>query len=181
MAVLVCLLADGVVRGHVFRKYSGNRKPGEAPVPCLELKEAPASAYERSANCHRCPEFLNQRALRPFKWLKGSDMRHLDRAVSKYVSFECGEGWHPLIKDALAKIEALGILNLTVLQVKEKFGGLRIYLSFNNAETDAIIRAAALQASETCEGCGSKEKVELRGGGWLRTLCVQCKENRQKR
>lgn len=107
-------------------------------------------------------------------------MRHLNRAVSKYDCFECGPGWHPLIKDALTKLEALDIPNLAVLQVKEKFGGLRIYLSSDNDETEAIIRAAEQEASETCEGCGSKENVELRGGGWLRTLCVQCEENRRK-
>jgi len=98
-----------------------------------------------------------------------------------YDRFECGPGWHPLIKDALTRIEALGNAKLTVLQVKEKFGGLRIYLSLHSDETDAIINAAELEASRTCEECGSKENVELRGGGWLRTLCNHCEETRKKR
>ena len=89
--------------------------------------------------------------------------------------------WHPLIKDALTRIEALGNANLTVLQVKEKFGGLRIYLSLSSTEADAIITAAEAEASETCEECGSKEDVKLRGGGWLRTLCDPCEEKRKKR
>ena len=98
-----------------------------------------------------------------------------------YDCFECGPGWYPLIKDALTKLEALGITDLAVLQVKEKFGGLRIYLSFDNDETDAIIAAADQEARKTCEECGSKENVELRDGGWLRTLCNQCEEKRKKR
>jgi len=101
--------------------------------------------------------------------------------VSMYDCYECGPGWYPLIKDALTKIDALGNANLAVLQVKEKFGGLRIYLSIHNDETDAIITAAEQEALKTCEDCGSKEKVELRGGGWLRTLCNHCEERRKKR
>jgi hypothetical protein len=95
--------------------------------------------------------------------------------------FECGPGWHPLIKDALTKIEALGNAKRAVLQVKEKFGGLRIYLSLDIDETDAIIKAAEQEAWRTCEECGSKENVELRGGGWLRTLCNPCEEKRKKK
>ena len=98
-----------------------------------------------------------------------------------YDCFECGPGWHPLIKDALTKIEALGIANLEVLQVKEKFGGLRIYLGPHTDETDAIISAAEQEARKTCEDCGSKESVELRGGGWLRTLCDPCEEKWKKK
>jgi hypothetical protein len=98
-----------------------------------------------------------------------------------YDYFECGPGWHPLITGALTEIEALGIANLEVLQVKEKFGGLRIYLSVHNEESDAIITAAEQEAHKTCEDCGSKENVELRGGGWLHTVCQSCEEKRTKR
>ena len=108
-------------------------------------------------------------------------MRQPKRGLSTYDCFECEEGWHPLIKDALAKIEALGIAGLEVHQVKEKFGGLRIYLSSYDERAEAIIRAAEQEAHETCEACGSKEKVKLRSGGWLRTLCEKCEENRSKR
>jgi len=98
-----------------------------------------------------------------------------------YDYFERGPGWHPLIKDALSKLEALGNAKLAVLQVKEKFGGLRIYLSLHSDETDAIIKAAEEEARKTCEDCGSKENVELCGDGWLRTLCNPCEEKRKKR
>lgn len=97
-----------------------------------------------------------------------------------YDYFECGPGWYPLIKDALTRIEALGTAHQEVLQVKEKFGGLRIYLSIHNDETDAIITAAEQEAHMTCEDCGSKENVKLCGKGWLRTQCNACEENRQK-
>lgn len=97
-----------------------------------------------------------------------------------YDYFECGPGGHPLITAALTKIEALALADLEVVQVKEKFGGLRIYLSFETDETDAIIRAAEEEAKVTCEECGSRETARLRGGGWLRTLCDRCEENRKK-
>lgn len=109
-------------------------------------------------------------------------LRKNDQEVTMYDYFECGPGWHPLIKEALTKLEALNSADQAVLQVKEKFGGLRIYLSVHNDETDAIIRAAELEASRTCEECGAQEQVELRGGGWLKNLCDVCEEKRlQKR
>jgi len=85
-----------------------------------------------------------------------------------------------LIKEALSRIEALRVKGLKVTQVKEKFGGLRIYLSHVNAEADAIITAAEEEAGATCENCGSKDQVQLRGGGWLRTLCEICEAKRKK-
>ena len=49
-------------------------------------------------------------------------------------------------------------------QVKEKFGGLRVYMNQTTPGIDEAIDAATEQASTTCEKCG--KKGSLREHGW---------------
>ncbi len=55
------------------------------------------------------------------------------------------------------------------VQVKEKYGTLRFYMSHCNDEIDEAIRTAEDKSETTCETCGSTG--ELRNTGWLVTLC----------
>lgn len=54
-------------------------------------------------------------------------------------------------------------------QVKEKYGTLRFYMSSANDKMYDMIEDAESKSAVTCEECG--QPGELRGGGWLRTLC----------
>lgn len=58
------------------------------------------------------------------------------------------------------------------LQVKEKFGTLRFYMTHQTEEMDAIITEAERKSSVTCEECGKPGKVI--GGGWLYCRCREC-------
>lgn len=98
--------------------------------------------------------------------------------------FECGRGWYPVIYEAFDKIQKY--LNnwknwklrkdFRVVQVKEKFGGLRIYCNFDTDYIDNIINEACRIAYETCENCGTKDNnVSTRTVyGWMTTLCEPC-------
>lgn len=56
-----------------------------------------------------------------------------------------------------------------LLQIKEKFGGLRIYATvFKDSQSECISLTEEI-ASVTCEDCGARGT--LRSGNWLRTLC----------
>ena len=56
-----------------------------------------------------------------------------------------------------------------LLQIKEKFGGLRIYATvFKDSQSECISLTEEI-ASGTCEDCGARGT--LRHGNWLRTLC----------
>ena len=56
-----------------------------------------------------------------------------------------------------------------IQQIKEKFGGLRIYCSENSDYVEAVISMAEEIADNTCEECGNKGKLyEL---SWFKTLC----------
>lgn len=96
-------------------------------------------------------------------------------------SLAVGEGWYPLLWELHEILEPLVPDLFRVEQVKEKFGGLRFYISYDaecSGEVDqAMYRAIdwAEQRSYTiCESCGRDGK--LRKGGWLKTLCDSCAE-----
>lgn len=96
-------------------------------------------------------------------------------------AYDCGEGWYPIIEEALDKMEdainkmpiqdKLHFLeNFEILQVKEKLGGLRIYINIYTDEIREIIREAEKKALKTCELCG--KPGELREvNHWYFTNC----------
>lgn len=84
-----------------------------------------------------------------------------------FCGFYVGPGWLPILDELGAELERLGV---HVQQVKEKFGGLRVYTDADGTEeVDTLIREACRRANKTCEECG--EPGTLRKGGWLQTLC----------
>lgn len=109
---------------------------------------------------------------------------------------ECGSGWFPLLdalcyqiqsyidfrKESNERIEenkkkypdydqtpfAL-IPQVTVTQVKEKYGTLRFYYDGGDDTIDGMVRMAEAMSSITCEVCGNLGK--MRGRTWLYTAC----------
>ena len=90
---------------------------------------------------------------------------------------ECGNGWNKLITPILDYIDLYNSGHddkIEILQIKEKFGGLRIYTSFSTPELDQLIDDAEEQSFKTCEYCGSTENVSQTKTGWIKTLCSKC-------
>jgi hypothetical protein len=100
---------------------------------------------------------------------------------------ECGPGWRRLYEPLLKLCDLYGV---EVMQVKEKFGGLRFYVN-GTSDLDDLIVAAERQSLRTCEDCGengqtynSEKNVHepkattgrSRTSGWIRTLCASCRE-----
>lgn len=75
-------------------------------------------------------------------------------------------GWKAIIDPLLAQADAEGA---TVLQIKEKFGGLRFYVDGSDKLEEMISQAEA-DSFKTCELCG-KPGVLRSTGSWLKTLC----------
>lgn len=67
----------------------------------------------------------------------------------------------------------------TITQIKDKYGTLRIYGSFNE-HIQKVIDDAENKCLNICESCGSKESVELIGVGWVYCLCKKCREAKLK-
>jgi hypothetical protein len=97
-------------------------------------------------------------------------------------------GWCEIVQEALMKLSHYSskIESLKVIQIKEKFGGLRVYRSHFTAdmpeelleEIDEVIMEAERQADSTCVACGfdarwmSKSKDE----SWIYgPMCTYCK------
>ena len=63
-------------------------------------------------------------------------------------------------------------------QVKEKFGGLRFYMTHGDDEIYKLVNEAEALSYKICEGCG--KPAEKRDGHWIYTSCDDCHENRDK-
>lgn len=86
-----------------------------------------------------------------------------------------GEGWRSLVGPL---VEACKAANVKIVQVKEKFGGLRFYADDCPPAIMQMIEDAELASFHTCEWCGSTEDVTTKGG-WLKSLCPACHEERK--
>ena len=71
------------------------------------------------------------------------------------------------------------IPQVTLDQVKEKFGTLRFYYTGGDDIIDGMVRMAESMSGVTCEECGNVG--ERRGGGWVHTYCEPCEELRNKK
>jgi hypothetical protein len=92
------------------------------------------------------------------------------------IAFECGDGWYDLLYDLFSKLE--DIAPIIVIQIKEKFGGLRFYTGPATDEHYKLITEAENQSYHICEVCGKEGKV--RTGGWVVTLCDKHYEERER-
>jgi hypothetical protein len=86
------------------------------------------------------------------------------------------DGWFDILWRLCADLEPLvtemeraGGRQFEVLQVKEKFGGLRFYVNCRNDAIRQRIEAAIQESFHTCEVCGQPGKV--REDSWIKTLC----------
>ena len=73
-----------------------------------------------------------------------------------------------LLKEDFREVRPI-IAQVTVDQVKEKFGALRFYYTGGDDEISGMVRMAESMSVLTCETCG--KPGEQRFGGWIRTLC----------
>lgn len=99
------------------------------------------------------------------KRLKKSVWKTLYFTLFKYKWFRACKRWTPPYPKAV--------------QVKEKFGQLRLYMNYYVKEIEELITEAEVKSGKTCEDCGTPG--ELREGGWLVTLCDNCNEKRIKK
>lgn len=68
------------------------------------------------------------------------------------------------------------IPQVTLDQVKEKFGTLRFYYTGGDDAIDGMVTMAESMSGVTCEECGNPGKRV--GGGWVTTICTEHAEAR---
>lgn len=101
---------------------------------------------------------------------------------------EHGDGWLTLVEDACMLIQNytndMKQINSDhpqpeILQVKEKFGKLRIYTTHCNDFIRGVVALAELTSGNTCEECGNPGTMRRRG--WMRVRCESCEEMRKQK
>ena len=97
-------------------------------------------------------------------------MKYIRPVVTREQALNCvGAGWAALINKAYDYLSERP--NIIVVQVKEKYGGLRIYTDAYDEEVDKVLMLLEIDSFNICEVCGAAGK--LRGGSWYRTLCEE--------
>jgi hypothetical protein len=99
--------------------------------------------------------------------------------------FTHDDGWFDLLwrlcedlETLVTEFEQASGLQFEILQVKEKFGGLRVYVNDANDAIHQRIETAIQESFHTCEVCG--QPGTLREGGWIKTLCDEHDANGQE-
>ena len=92
--------------------------------------------------------------------------------------FECGDGWYTIIEGLMRSIQTYiqtekKDIAIDLLQVKEKFGGLRFYIYEGDDYINELIRLTEELSYETCEFCGTTNNIG-RTRGWIFTICKEC-------
>lgn len=106
----------------------------------------------------------------------------------EYAWIECQRGWYGLIVDLDRQLAGIAP-DYVLVQVKEKFGGLRYYAESPQVvdETgseyrdedkagpfEALISEAEARSYRICEQCGNEGAPTE--GGWVKTLCESCRD-----
>ena len=91
-----------------------------------------------------------------------------------------GPGWMPIVRELDAQLSFIDP-DYTIVQVKEKFGGLRYYIDSekNSEEMYKLISIAEGRCWRVCESCGSTNSVTTDknpedGHYRVLTLCNKC-------
>lgn len=97
---------------------------------------------------------------------------------------ECGDGWKKLYQPIIDHIEEYNKENedkIEIRQIKEKFGGLRIYLSRYTDELRQMIDDAEEQSYYTCEICGKYITKPIVEHHWIYRMCKKCFDNMKEK
>jgi hypothetical protein len=94
--------------------------------------------------------------------------------------FECGDGWFQLLNQLMGNIQSYidwqnreeeVVRQVTLDQVKEKFGTLRFYYTGGDDFIRGLVAMAESMSGVICEECGKPGTST--GGGWIKTVCVE--------
>ena len=101
---------------------------------------------------------------------------------------ECGNGWYDIISSLCWMIKqrednienknkyiqsSEEYFSVKFDQIKEKFGGLRVYFSGGDDYVEGLVSMAESFSYQVCETCGQKGKPNK--DGWISTLCEECR------
>jgi len=91
-----------------------------------------------------------------------------------FFGLECGDGWYGILDFLCKRLTQMDKENsCCATQVKEKFGGLRFYVSNATEEQWSLIQEIELLSYYICEKCGMSIGVK-QTERWISSLCEKC-------
>jgi hypothetical protein len=98
------------------------------------------------------------------------------------LGFQCQDGWFALLWRLCEDLEPLAAelerklgVHFEVLEVKQKFGRLRVFVNHRTDPISELIEVTEAESMRTCEVCGKPGM--LRSGESIQTLCDGCVAN----
>ena len=90
----------------------------------------------------------------------------------------CDDGWYAVLECLCFLMQySTDVTNheqVEFIQIKEKFGSLRVYTDGHDDFQDALIDFACLMSTSTCEICGSTKDVFQMSSEYVKTVCQTC-------
>ena len=110
------------------------------------------------------------------KYIKGArKIGYIKQSNPYEYNFAIGDGWYKLVYELILKIrnndQAKGKWITKVTQCKEKFGGLRFYVTGTSDKNWDLIREAENKSYGICDVTGSEVEVGVWNNGWVQTIC----------
>lgn len=133
-------------------------------------------------------EFLEKEKER-IKKLRENEPNVEPKHPYELFGIECDKGWEKLYQPIIDYIEDYnkdkeGNDRIEILQIKEKFGYLTIYVSKKTDELRSMIEDAEADSYHTCEVCGKHINKPITEHHWIYPMCRKCfddmNEKRQK-
>lgn len=84
---------------------------------------------------------------------------------------QCPEGWQGRVKKFLTTCPP----DTKILQIKEKFGQLRLYIQ-GTPEAYQLANATERECDSLCQACGEPGVLCTRPTNWISTYCPTCME-----
>ena len=107
------------------------------------------------------------------KWSRSID--YIQQTNPYKYELAVGDGWFKIIYELVHGIRVNDLKKgdwiTKVTQIKEKFGGLRFYVTGTSDKNWALIRNAETKSYGVCEITGSEVEVGTWNNGWIRTIC----------
>ena len=126
------------------------------------------SGYEQFYN--KCLSSIHKR----FKFTR--KINYIKQVNPYNFGFGVGDGWYGILKELIIGIKAGDSKEKNnwitkVTQCKEKFGGLRFYVTGTSKKNWDLIRKAEDKSMVVCEETGSEVEVGTWNDGWVKTIC----------
>jgi hypothetical protein len=121
--------------------------------------------------------------------MKRGDLRKLIQEhrwvlPAKMSFYDWPDGWDDLVVklvEDLAKEAWDSFLKLHIMQIKEKFGGLRVLHDNANERCKELIQIAEVASKKICQLCGAEGREYEGASHRFMTLCPDCIEKQEEK